>query len=52
MKKIANRKQYIGTLKECLKARDDFKDLEYVTDVRMISKTLNTLQMYQTAKNI
>ena len=33
MKKIANRKQYIGTLKECLKARDDFKDLEYVTDV-------------------
>lgn len=27
MKKIPNRKHYIGTLKECLSAKDDFKDL-------------------------
>lgn len=33
MKRIANRKQYIGILKECLKARDDFRDLEYIADI-------------------
>lgn len=33
MKKIASRKQYIGILKECLEAREDFKDLDYVVDV-------------------
>lgn len=28
-----NRKQYIGALKYALKARNDFKDLEYICDV-------------------
>lgn len=33
VKKIENRKQYIGALKKCLLAKDDFKDLEYVADI-------------------
>ncbi len=33
VKKIENRKQYIGALKACLSARNDFKDLEYVADI-------------------
>ena len=30
--KITNRKKYIGTLKECLEARDDFGDLVWKQD--------------------
>lgn len=33
MKKIQKRAQYIGALKYCLKARDDFGNLEYVVDI-------------------
>ena len=33
MKTIMNRKQYIGALKYCLQARNDFNDLEYIADV-------------------
>ena len=32
MNVIARKKQYIGLLKACLSARDDFKDLEYYRD--------------------
>lgn len=28
-----NRKQYIGALKYCLQARNDFNNLEYIADV-------------------
>lgn len=33
MKRIANRKRYIGALKECLSARNDFGSLDYVADI-------------------
>ena len=33
MKKIHRRMQYIGALKYCLKAREDFNDLEYIADI-------------------
>lgn len=32
MKKVANRKKYIGALKECLEARSDFGDLVWKQD--------------------
>ena len=34
MKQIVSTEAYIGKLKECLKAKDDFKDLRYVRSAK------------------
>lgn len=40
MKKVVNRKHYIGILNECLKARSDFKKLEYFRNWNTGEETL------------